>query len=124
MSVRGIRGAVTATENTKNAMHEATTKLLGEIARCNHLDSESIAAVYFTTTPDLTAEFPAAAARAIGWGSVPLLCASEIAVAGALPLCIRVLVLANVEVPQAAIHHVYLGAAAALRPDLIAKNAE
>ncbi|TMB40718.1 MAG: chorismate mutase, partial [Chloroflexi bacterium] len=77
MSVRGIRGATTATENTAEAITDATEELLRELITQNDLDAQEIAFAYFTTTPDLTAEFPALAARKLGWLDVPLLCGHD-----------------------------------------------
>jgi chorismate mutase len=118
MSVRGIRGATTAPENTSAAIVSATDRLLREIIAANAVQAEDVASVFFTTTPDLNGEFPAAAARALGWQKVPLLCATEIDVPGRLQSCIRVLMLVNTDVPQVDIRHVYLEGAARLRPDL------
>jgi chorismate mutase len=118
MSVRGIRGATTAPENTSTAIVAATDKLLREMIAANGVQAEDVASVFFTTTPDLNGEFPAAAARALGWQKVPLLCATEIDVPGRVHSCIRVLMLVNTEVPQADIRHTYLEGADRLRPDL------
>jgi chorismate mutase len=118
MSVRGIRGATTAPENTSTAIVAATDKLLREMIAANAVQAEEVASVFFTTTPDLNGEFPAAAARALGWQKVPLLCATEIEVPGRVQSCIRVLMLVNTKVPQADIRHIYLEGAARLRPDL------
>ena len=118
MRVRGIRGATTAAANSRQAIIGATDELLRQLVRANDVSSDDIAAVFFTTTPDLNAEFPAAAARALGWHKVPLLCSHEMNVPERLPSCIRVLVLVNTERPQDAIQHVYLQGAVRLRPDL------
>jgi chorismate mutase len=119
MAVRGIRGATTTDEDSETAIVGATIELLAQIARENTLRPDDIAAIWFTTTPDLTAEFPALAARQLGWGDVPLLCAHEMAVPGSnprsLPRCIRVLLLVNTEVPASAIRFVYLRGAEKLR---------
>jgi chorismate mutase len=119
MAVRGIRGATTTQEDSETAIIEATSELLAEIARENALDPDDIAAAWFTTTPDLTAEFPAAAARQLGWGDVPLMCAHEMAVPPSnprsLPRCIRVLLLVNTNVPASTIRFVYLRGAEKLR---------
>lgn len=118
MSIRGIRGAITASNNTPAAIITATDKLLRDMISANAVRAEDVASVFFTTTPDLNGEFPAAAARALGWRKVPLLCATEIDVPGRLPSCIRVLMLVNTEAAQADIRHIYLEGAARLRPDL------
>src|SRR2546428_11822668 len=85
MAVRGIRGATTTEEDSETAIVDATTELLAELARENALSPGDIAAAWFTTTPDLTAEFPAAAARRFGWGDVPLLCGHEMSVPASHP---------------------------------------
>ena len=118
MAVRGIRGAVTASANEKAAIVDATGKLLREIVARNGIAVADIAAIFFTTTPDLTAEFPAAAARELGWQDVPLLCGHEMSVPDRLGKCVRVMMLVNTDAPQSAIRHIYLDGAAALRPDL------
>jgi len=119
MAVRGIRGATTTEEDSEAAIIQATTELLARIARENALDPDDIAAAWFTTTPDLTSEFPAAAARQLGWDDVPLMCAHEMAVPASnprsLPRCIRVLLLVNTSVPSSAIRFVYLRGAEKLR---------
>lgn len=117
--VRGVRGATTASENTREAVLEATRELLQEILRVNEIrDPDDIASILFTTTPDLTATFPAEAAREIGLQLVPLLCASEIAVPGRLPRCVRILLHLNTTKSLADIVHVYLREAKSLRPDI------
>ena len=119
MSVRGIRGATVAAENTPEAILAATRELLAAIVEANPgLAPEDIASAIFTVTADLDAAFPAQAARQLGWQHVPLMCAREIPVPGSLPRCIRVLLHWNTDRPQAAIRPVYLRAAASLRPDL------
>ncbi len=115
---RGIRGATTADADTAEAILSATAELLTRIVEANDVDSRDVASVQFTVTPDLTAAFPARAARDLGWRRVPLLDAQEMAVPGSLPMCVRVLVHWNTPKLQEEIHHVYLRGAAALRPDL------
>jgi chorismate mutase len=119
MAVRGIRGATTSEEDSEAAIVQATSELLARIAHENALVPDDIAAAWFTTTPDLTAEFPAAAARQLGWGDVPLMCAHEMSVPASnprsIPRCIRVLLLVNSTVPAAAIRFVYLRGAEKLR---------
>jgi chorismate mutase len=119
MAVRGIRGATTTDEDSEAAIIQATSELLAQMARENALDPNDIAAAWFTTTPDLTSEFPAAAARRLGWSDVPLMCAHEMAVPSSnprsLPRCIRVLLLVNTNVPTSAIRFVYLRGAERLR---------
>lgn len=118
MNVRGIRGAITAAANEKDAIVDATGRLLGEIIARNGVSVSDIAAVFFTTTPDLTAEFPAAAARQLGWDQVPLLCGHEMSVPGRLEKCVRVMMLVNTDAAQGTVRHVYLDGAESLRPDL------
>jgi len=119
MPVRGIRGATTVTENSAAAVVEATREMLRAIVERNNLDTAEIASAFFSTTPDLTAEFPAYAARELGWLTVPLLCGHEMSVPGALPLCIRVLIHLNTDLPQSAMRHAYLRGAVVLRRDLV-----
>lgn len=119
MMVRGVRGATTADGNDRESVIHATTELLREMLEQNGIDSEDLAAVQFTTSPDLVAEFPAVAAReSLGWKYVPLINAVEIDRPGAQPLCIRILMFWNTERAQAEIKHVYLKDAVKLRVDL------
>src|SRR3954470_8611851 len=115
MRLVALRGANTVTENTAEAILSATDKLMREILSRNQLAADDLVSCIFTLTPDLDAQFPAAAARAMGLSSVPLLCAREIPVPGALPNIIRVLIHAYMDRPA---EHVYLGEAAKLRLDL------
>jgi chorismate mutase len=122
MPVRGIRGATTAEANTGEAIVEATEELLRDLVRLNDLDPAEIAFAYFTTTPDLNAEFPALAARRLGWLEVPLLCGHDMAVRlpnpRGVPMCIRILLLYNTDLPQSAMRFAYLRGADAIRVDL------
>lgn len=118
MHIRGIRGATTVEEDSERAILDATRDLLQQMTQSNNVESDEIAAILFTSTPDLTAAFPAEAARRLQWATVPLMSATEIAVPGALPMCIRVLILWNTPRAQEEIEHVYLQRAVALRPDL------
>ena len=115
MVCRGLRGATTAEDNTKEAVLEATKDLLERLVEANDLLTEDLAATFFTTSPDLNAEFPAAAARQMGWEYVPLICGHEMNVPGGLPLCIRVMVLVNTEKRQEEMTHLYLRDAKNLR---------
>ncbi|MCR9291096.1 MAG: chorismate mutase [bacterium] len=115
---RGIRGATTVTENSRDAILQATRQMLALMIRRNGIESADVASVLFTVTKDLDAEFPALAARQLGWIEVPLLCGYEISVAGSLPMCVRVLVHWNTDKGQKDIHHVYIHDAVKLRPDL------
>jgi chorismate mutase len=120
--VRGIRGATTAEENTAEAITEATEDLLKELTRLNGLDKDEICFAYFTTTHDLTAEFPAYAARRLGWLEVPLLCGHDMDVQLPNPrgvsMCIRILLLYNTAKPQSAMRFAYLRGALAIKADL------
>jgi chorismate mutase len=119
MQVRGIRGAISVDEDTSTEVLAATRELLESILSSNGLDEyDNIISAVFTTTPDLTSAFPAEAARGLGMNHVPLLCASEIAVAGAMPRCIRVLLHVNTDRKPEQIVHVYLREARKLRPDM------
>ncbi|MFN0097013.1 MAG: chorismate mutase [Dehalococcoidia bacterium] len=118
MAVRGVRGATTVTKNSKEEIVEATRELLAEMIAANDLVAEEVASAWFTTTPDVTAEFPAVAARQMGWTFVPLMCGHEMSVPGSLPLCVRILLHVNTEKGIHDIHHVYLREARRLRPDL------
>lgn len=118
MACRGVRGATTVPANEREEILTATRQLLALLIRRNGIEREDIASVIFTVTKDLDAEFPALAARQLGWSGVPLLCGYEISVPGSLPNCIRVLVHWNTEKRAAEIHHVYARDAERLRPDL------
>ena len=122
MPCRGIRGATTVENDSAAAILAATRELLTRIVEANDMALEDIASAFFIVTPDLTAAFPAQAARELGWQHVPLLDAQEIPVPGSLPRCVRVLIHWNTEKPQAEIRHVYLRGAASLRPDLKEKR--
>lgn len=118
MSCRGVRGATSVEANDPQSIVTATRALLERMVAANDLAVADIASVTFTATDDLDAEYPARAAREMGWIKVPLLCTREMAVPGSLPRCIRVLILWNTDRPIDQIKHVYLGKAAELRPDL------
>jgi chorismate mutase len=122
MTCRGVRGATTAEANTAPAILATTRELLAQIVEANSLDPADVASALFTVTPDLTAAFPAQAARELGWHHVPLLDAQEIPVPGSLPRCVRVLIHWNTAKTQQEICHVYLRGAAWLRPDLQEKS--
>ncbi len=120
MSIRGIRGAVVAERDDREAILSATRELIGAIVAANPgLEPGDIASVFFTVTDDLSAAYPALGARQMGWTEVPLMCAREIPVPGALGRVIRVLVHWNTPLAQSQVRHVYLGEAAMLRPDLV-----
>jgi chorismate mutase len=119
MPVRGIRGAITVTGDYSENILTATTELLQAIMTANpSLTTEDIGCVLFTVTEDLISEFPAKAARMMGWQYVPLMCMREIPVPGSLPHCIRVLIYWNTDLQQKDINHIFLGDASSLRPDL------
>ena len=122
MPVRGIRGATTANENTADAITEATEELLRELVFLNNLNTADICFAYFTTTRDLTAEYPAYAARRIGWLDVPLLCGHDMDVQLPNPrgvaMCVRVLLLLNTPRPQSAMRFAYMRGAQAIKADL------
>lgn len=114
---RGIRGATTAAANTAEDILEATQELVEVLIGLNDLKTEDIASAIFSTTPDLTAMFPASAARSFGWTEVPMMCSHEMAVPGALAKTVRVLVHVNTTKSASEIRHVYLKGARQLRPE-------
>lgn len=117
--MRGIRGAITVTRNEKETIWQAAQEMMEEILVRNDLQTEDIGAVIFSMTEDLTAAFPTAGVRRLpGFDLVPLFDARQCAIEGSLAHCIRVLVLADTDRSQAEIHHVYLGEASRLRPDI------
>jgi len=119
MAVRGVRGANVAIEDRPEAILQATQELLQAILDANPtLKPQDIASAFFTVTSDLSSAYPAQAARQMGWQHVPLMCSTEIPVPDSLARCIRILLHWNTELPQEEIHHVYLGEAKRLRPDL------
>ena len=115
MRCRGIRGATTVDSNTPEAILAATTELLIELMRANDIDVADVASAMFTTTRDLNAEFPAVAARQLGWTEVALMCGHEMSVPDATPRVIRTLVLVNTDKTQSEIVNVYLRDAKSLR---------
>ena len=122
MPLRGIRGATTASANTRDAILEATRELLDALIRANDLRANDVASVYFTLTPDLDAAFPAAAVRGLGWQDVAALDAQAPRVMNDVPRCIRVLIHWNTEAALQDIRHVYLQGAQTLRPDRAGKS--
>ena len=115
IACRGIRGATTAAENTREAIFAATQELFNETIRVNDIQKEQVAAVFFTTTMDLNAAYPATAVRGMGWDTTALMCSHEIDVPGSLPLCIRILLMVNTEKKPEELQTVYLNGAANLR---------
>lgn len=118
MPVRAVRGAIQIDRDERTQILDAAAELLLTILDRNQLDADQLISVIFTLTPDLSAEFPAYAARQLGITDVPLLCATEIAVPGAMPRVLRLLAHVETDLSRAQIHHAYLRGAAALRTDL------
>lgn len=118
MYCRGIRGATTAENNDREEILSATTELLQLMIHHNDLHTEDIASAIFSLTEDLDAEFPAVAARMLGWAEVPLMCTREIPVPGSLSKCIRILLHVNTTRSLAEVQHVYIRKAVNLRPTL------
>ncbi|WP_209122596.1 chorismate mutase [Alkalihalobacillus sp. BA299] len=123
--IRGIRGATTVEVNEEEVILDATEKLLEEMITKNQIEPEGVAQIIVTVTHDLTATFPAKALRRFeGWKFVPIMCALEIPVPNSLPKCIRIMITADTDIPQAEVEHIYLGKAVMLRPDLQLTNNE
>lgn len=119
MPMHGVRGATTVIADEADQVISATRELLEAMLAANPgMQTEDVGSVIFTVTEDLCSAFPALAARQMGWGSVPMMCAREIPVPGSLSRCIRVLLHWNTEVPQSVVRHIYLREAVKLRPDL------
>jgi chorismate mutase len=118
MNCRGIRGATGVSANDASSILAATRELLEQIVAANDLLVKDLVSVIFTATPDLDAAYPARAAREMGWVNTPLLCVQEMAVAGRLNRCIRILVHWNTNLEPDQIQHIYLDEARVLRPDL------
>jgi chorismate mutase len=116
MYCRGIRGATTVERNDREEILAATTELIQLLVLHNDLHTDNIASAIFTVTDDLNAEFPALAARNLGWTEVALMCAREIPVPGSLDKCIRVLLHVNTERSAAEIQHIFIRGAVSLRP--------
>lgn len=114
---RGVRGATTVEDNTPEEILSATRELLNRMVEANGIRPEDVASAMFTTTLDLTAEYPALAARQLGWHDAALLCAHEMAVPHSLSRCIRILVHWNTDKQASEIRHIYIKGAANLRPD-------
>jgi chorismate mutase len=118
VSVRAVRGAIQVERDERQAILDGASELVQAVMARNSIEPDQLISILFTATPDLQAEFPAYAARQLGLTDVPLMCASEIAVPGALPRTLRLLAHFNTELGRGDIRHVYLGGAAALRTDL------
>ena len=117
-AIRALRGATTISEDTPEHIDERVLALFEALFDHNDLHHDDLISVILTATPDIHSQFPATSARKFGLGDVPLLCAREIAVPGALPQVIRVMVHCDTDRPRSELHHVYLGAARSLRDDL------
>jgi len=118
MAVRAVRGATQVDHDDRDEVLEATAELVAEVLYRNKLSPDDVISMLFTATPDLTSEFPAYAARKMGLTDVPLLCATEIAVPGAMPRVLRLMAHVDTDLSRADVRHVYLRGAAALRTDL------
>lgn len=117
-AVRALRGATTVDDDTPDQINERVGALVNEMLARNAVDKDDLISVIFTATDDVTSMFPAAAARAVGLGDVPLLCARELAIQGGTPRCIRVLMHLSTERSRSELRHVYLAGAEGLRDDL------
>ena len=118
MAVRAIRGATQVDADERQAILDCTAELVTQVMDRNRLSTDEVISVLFSATPDLSAEFPALAARKLGFQEVPLLCCSEISVPGAMPRVVRLMMHVETNVDRADIQHVYLRGAAALRLDI------
>lgn len=118
MSVRAIRGATQLDSDDREHLFERTAELVRTVLEANGLSTDALISILFTCTPDLRSDFPAAAAREMGMGDVPLMCSVEIDVPAALPRVVRLMAHAEMDVPRAEVHHVYLHGATVLRRDL------
>ena len=117
MAVRGVRGATVACENTREAILTATREMLEKLVEANGIQAEDIASAFFSTSRDLNADYPAIAARQIGWTDTALMCMHEMDVSHGLPMCVRVMVHWNTDKSAHEIVHVYINGAEVLRPD-------
>ena len=117
--LRGIRGATTVENNERDEILEATSELISALMEANELHVDDVASVFFSATQDINAEFPALAARHLGWSHVALTCMQEMYVPGSLPMCIRILMHVNTAKRQDEVEFVYQRGARALRPDLV-----
>lgn len=118
MLVRGFRGATTVDANTREEILDATSELLQALLQANDIQHDHVASIIFTTTLDINAEFPAVAARNLGWTDIALMCGHEMSVPGSLQRCVRILMHVNTELAVDQVKHIYLRGAMALRPDL------
>jgi chorismate mutase len=118
VAILALRGAITVEADTKDEINAKTKRLVQEMLERNQLAHDDLISIIFTATDDITAEFPATAARTLGFGDVPLLCARELSIAHGMPLCIRVLMHLELDRSREDLHHVYLEGARSLRDDL------
>ena len=118
MPVRAVRGATQLVSDTREEMLDRVAEMVTEVMVANRLEVDDFISVIFTATSDLVAEFPAYAARQLGFGEIPLLCARELEIDGSMPRVVRMLAHVETDLPRAEITHVYLHGAAALRTDL------
>lgn len=118
MAVRAIRGATTLERDEREHLHERTQELVDAMLSDNGISPDDVISVFFTCTPDIVSDFPAAAARQMGFGAVPLMCAQELAVPGALASVVRVMMHVEMDTPRDQISHAYLHGAVSLRRDL------
>jgi len=116
--VRGIRGAIQVDQDNKESILRSTAELLEKMIKINEVDTQEIVSIFFTSTDDLNAEYPAYAAREMGLTEVPLLCSRELNISKAMARLIRILIHVNTNKTQNEIRHLYLGATKSLRPDL------
>ncbi|MDQ0271076.1 chorismate mutase [Cytobacillus purgationiresistens] len=117
--IRGMRGAITVSQNEEQEIVEATELLVREMIKENRIIPDSVASVFISVTEDLSSAFPAKAMRSIsGWTFVPVMCMREIPVPSSLPKCVRVMMHVNTSIPQEEVCHIYLREAVSLRPDL------
>ncbi|HXA34526.1 MAG TPA: chorismate mutase [Acidimicrobiales bacterium] len=118
VSVRAVRGATTVDADTPEAIRARVVALLEQVLKQNGLSEDDIISILFTATEDIVSTFPATAARSMGLGAVPLICARELSIVGSVPRCIRVMLHVETERRRDEIHHVYLEGAKGLRDDL------
>ncbi|HEY2563210.1 MAG TPA: chorismate mutase [Acidimicrobiales bacterium] len=118
VSVRAVRGATTVDADTPEVIKERVVALLEQVLEQNGLTEDDIISILFTATEDIVSTFPATAARSMGLGAVPLICARELSITGSVPRCIRVMLHVETERSRNEIHHVYLEGAKGLRDDL------
>ncbi len=118
MSTKGLRGATTLEEDSRDEIIVKTKELLGAMIERNEIDKEDLVTIIFTATSDVHGAFPAAAAREMGFGDVPLICAQELEIADSTPLCVRILALIDTDKKRSELRHIYLHGAKGLRDDL------